>query len=296
MMQRVSMKNIFKHDIVGNLKIAFLLLLMLLLGDCKDVVTYKLEILKSPVGLVALEKTSPFNYTELDFYAYNIETDFSGYNITVGATQSDALQSVTYSSCLFSTNSNLNKPTKIQLGGASALTGYDCYISGLGPLVPATWVSVMSFSANRDCTKYPDSGCSANSDPASAEVLPYVAPLTTASIQYLVSPDAHYVLTVSMAVVPANLTGLGLFYSPNRDEAESKAAEDPTIFDGFCPLTAASVTPGADLLVQIGGTQIPGMNCYIGNFYLHAGDILAVRNSSNGLKYPWSDFVSVTIP
>jgi hypothetical protein len=48
--------------------------------------------------------------------------------------------------------------------------------------------------------------------------------------------------------------------------------------------------------IQIGGAPVGGMNCHISNFYLHAGDTIAIRNGVSRTKYPWSDFVSVTVP
>ena len=271
----------------------------LFITGCSSNISYKLEILKSPIALVALTKTAPFNYTELNFSAYNVETDFSGYKITVGTTQEEAIAGTnpaTPYSCLFSTNSNYNKPTKIQLGGSAAVTGYDCYIPETSPLGVATWVAVKSF-ATRDCTKYSsDSNCSEVSNVASAEVLPFVAPPTNVSIQNVLTPDPHYILDVSMTTVPPDLTGIGLFYSPNQEEAEFKASVDGTIWDGFCPLTPASVTPGVNFQIQIGGTPVSGVVCYIGNFYANTGDTLVLRNAVNRIKYPWSDFLSVTIP
>jgi hypothetical protein len=256
---------------------------------CTSKITYKHEILNSPVGMVAFNNTVS-NYTELDFYAYNLEADFSGYRISVGNTKDLALANTYTGECLFSKNSNLNKPTKIQLGGAVAQTGFDCYVAALGPLAVNTWVSVRSFGS-RDCSKSgADSGCSPYSDPASAEVQAYIAPPTNASIQHVTTPDSHYLVTLTLTVAPAK--GLGLFYSPNKDEAESKASEDGSIFDGFCNLPLPT---GPPMTIQIGGTPI-GANCYISNFYLYTGDTLSIRTGDTRVKFPWSDFVSVTIP
>jgi hypothetical protein len=86
-----------------------------------------MDILNSPIGMVAFNNT-PLSYTELDFFAYNLESDFSGYKISVGASKDAAIASTNYGKCLFTKNSNLNRPTRIQLGGA-AQPGFDCYIS-----------------------------------------------------------------------------------------------------------------------------------------------------------------------
>jgi hypothetical protein len=94
-------------------------------------------------------------------------------------------------------------------------------------------VSVKSFGS-RDCSKYAaDSGCSEFSNPASAEVLPFIDPPASATIQFLPAPNNYYILTVNMGAV-VTTTGLGLFYSPNKDEAEFKASEDGSIYDNFC--------------------------------------------------------------
>jgi len=259
---------------------------------CTSQITYKPEILNNPVGLVALEQTTPFAYTELSFYAYNLEVDFAGYKISAGATKAASMASTVFDECLFFKNSNLNIPTRIQVGGTSALPGFDCHIPAPTlTLTPASWVAVKSFGS-RDCSLYPaDSGCSPFSQPAVAEILPYIAPPASATIQYLTSPDVHYMVTVTMGANPAGFSGFGLFYSPVKEEAETRASSDASIVDGVCSLAF-----GATRVIQIGGTPV-GADCYISGFYLNTGDTLVIRNMiSTRTKYPWSDFVSVTIP
>ncbi|MDH4263098.1 MAG: hypothetical protein OEV78_08645 [Spirochaetia bacterium] len=268
-----------------NLKFIPMFFLCFNLLGCTSNVTYRFEILNSPVGMIAFNNT-PLNYTELNFYAYNHETDFTGYEISTGTTKSLSIANPSSGKCLFTVNYTLNKPTKVQLGGVKQ-AGFDCHIPGIAQVPVSNWVSVVSI---RDCSNYPaGSGCTTNSEPVSAEVLPYVAPPSSATIQYINSPANYYMLTVVMGTPPTK--GIGLFYSYSKEEAESKAAEDGSIYDGFCNLTASGT-----LLIQIGGSPVGGANCYISNFYIYPGDTLAIRTGDNRIKYPWSDFVSVTIP
>ena len=279
----------FLHYMKGFYTPKFVFFLIFIFFSCINKITYKLEILNTPVGANALNKTS---YTEIRFYAYNIETDFSGYKISVGNTKSEALSSSTVAQCLFSKNSNLNRPTRVQLGG-TAQSGVDCYIANVGPLANATWVSIRSFGS-RDCSQYPsDSGCSNISDAASAEVLPFIDAPSSATV---VSQGGYYLVTLTMGtVIPANFNGLGIFYSPNKDEAEFRASNDGSIVDGFCSL--ATPASGAILTIQMGGVSTGGASCFVPGIVLNSGDTVAIRNSvSSRTQYPWSEFVSVAIP
>ena len=247
---------------------------------CGQGLTYKLEILQSPVGLTAINKTG---YTELTFHAENIEADFIGYKIATGATQADAAASTTYYDCSGFTTPNtaaLNKPVKAWVG----VSGADCSTTVIGQLTAGTWVAVRSHGS-RDCTKYGYKTVDecAYSDPVVAQVTTAVAAPTNMTIQLI---SGYYMLTVTGAA-----GGLGIFYSPDPDEANYKAIADINQYDGFCPAGAS--------IIQIGGTSgaCTTCNCFIGNFTLTTGDTIALRNSSTANTiFPWSDPVSVVVP
>ncbi|MDH4200157.1 MAG: hypothetical protein OEV66_07225 [Spirochaetia bacterium] len=250
---------------------------------CQPNLTYDLEILQSPVGLTAINKSG---YTELNFYAQNVEADFDGYKITTGATAAEAAASTTYYNCEnFTTPISvaLNKPLKAYLGKS----GGDCSNSSIGILSAGRWVSIRSHGS-RDCTKYKLTSDCAYSNPASAMVVAEVPAPTNPAIQAV---STYYVITLTL---PATTTGLGIFYSPDPDDANNKAMGDINLYDGFCA-TGASFA-GASYTIQIGGT-VGAYNCYIGNFFLQVADTIAIRNAdSANTVFPWSDPLTVSVP
>lgn len=260
---------------------------LLLFSQCSQNLTYQLEVMKSPVNLVAVNRAAGGGFTELTFYAYNIESDFNGYKISTGNSEANALAATT-NDCLFSVNSNVNKPTKIQLGGTKQ-SGYDCYLSTVSgvtpPLVAGTdWVAVKSYGS-RDCSngRY-GSDCSPYSDTVTIKVSAEAAAPTAPGIQYY-SVGNYYIITVT-----TNTNELGLFYSSNADEADYRVLSYTTLYDGYCNFGGVGTKT-----IQIGGTNT-GANCYLNNIYLNTGDTIALRGLDPAKLFPWSDFVSMTVP
>jgi hypothetical protein len=264
------------------------LLFALALAGCNSELTYRLEKLSGPVGLIAVDQST---HTSISFYALNQLQDFTGYDISTGATEDEALNAAASVHCDFTSNwTSGNKPTIIQLGGTQNATSEECYNS-FGPLTAGTWISV---SATRDCSNNV-SQCTTVSEAATAEVLAYVAPPTSENLTQPTDTD-YMLLEVTMTSVPADLTGIGLFYNRVQNDAIYKAAIDGSFVDGLCELTAGSVTAGVAVKIQIGGTLQTGMDCHITNFYLSTGDKLVVRNKVSRTKYPWSYYKLVTVP